>query len=1692
MTLQQPQQHWQQKQKQPLRSTSSNSLSSLTWLSPSSCSSSSSSSSSSNSNTINNNNNNNNNNLRSNINKINDNKSINITNYIYNNTNNIINSALCHHSNDITSSQDQSRSSLQARSDSNPTNAAEKNRILESSVSTTDTVTGSVSSPGNGHGHGSKDKDTNLNVTQESSDPITENNGASVSEPGLEARESGTGFTARCQDHLRLFFSMHHKLFDLVAFYVVMFAINGQMTSLPTRLEWIGFCVQSIIALRRAFQTSIKHGIGLTSFLGMLDLLVGQLFLHQDRLGLLPTVANILVYFYVINLTRGLVFGDSVSCLLWFLFGLVDIYRKDPSSASILDLTPYKVIPVHTVGFGLYILMSELVDVMLHSAEPDPIQGRYLHYMGSQKEAHVSIRRSTARSTDSPSNLRFELCITEITPFTISFCLNALSDSPTLGDLSAEQDSNLNKTSASTLMLAGATGGSTPLTEAVDLSTIKIGSVPNNSSRSSKAESSPRIISTSDIVIHVNYIPWHQVQYHFPDEQSFTIYGLTPSTDYEIEMRVHQYSSFVTRVGTRAAPPGTPIPSRIFEKASNPTESLPKNNKTRKSKKNQKAQKEPVDKSGETNKSKAIATTTTTTTPTSSSSFPLTASEAIATTVMPSTRSEPIQHASLTVDQSITPSSTEQKNSNQILLEQLQASIQSSAEAASATRAALKKLKRDQGKTEALLRQELEGIGRGQAKALVQDQKRKQKLSFLQESIKQADAHSLTLQEELKELRGSTLSSQPSLDEILQSIRTLEQNIQETQARIKAEVTPLKAECQRIQTEIKGLEGERLDWTSKATHVRENELAPLQLRLQRLEQQQVVWKVAAEASKVKDREANLKIAAFEEDIQKKSLKSRQLEDEIQELKTKNTLLKESVGQEMEIWESLEREPDDDVGDDEKQSPSFPLRPMSQSTAHDSHSWHPVPNGIGSGSDLWHNSSSPFTGGSAVPLPKLSASARVSAEQAQTSPESDMVMVERDGAATESEDDYDMLMDEGDTIQQTLPVSDLSISPSSTPENTTKPSTETASSRDTASSPFVDMLLKETESKSNEALAMTTTENGAPTYATTGDARLDFFFEVLHGTEANTIQRLVRNSWVVHPLDTLRLIFQLRSILHGKGERKEFYICLDFLREEHPKTLLYNLRFIPDHGYWKDLLNWLVFEVRGDHTNYSLTSTPPINPSSKSSNADTTSKQPKRGSRTSRPVHKRTKLASSGESATKQGNANGKPRTAEERQQAIDKAEERNHQHALKAREARIARDNDRLEQARVMFKDNSFYRSLHLEVARLFANALVRDKTRLQQGKSISLAAKWCPSLNQFHDSHTLIASTVAQILYPECRPEEDHVAYVNRVRQLLRQEYYVPLRKATPVLETMMAAQRWDEIVYSRVPAIAMKNNKGHFEANDKERFEQYLASISRGETTIAAQALMPHQLVTEARSLQDQGLGEDDLGVKTLEAQWKSYVERLAKSGTMDSTMAMCDVSGSMSGQPMEVAIALSLLLSQLSRPPFNRLVLTFSESPKIHRVPEGSLMQQVQSLRGMNWGMNTDLAKAFNHILTLSIKNKVANEDMVKTLFIFSDMEFDQAVRGAHQGEPFTNYATVKRQFEHAGYELPQIVFWNLRGSNVGNKPAKATQDRVAMVSGYSGMLMKLFLEGGDMAEALNPVRLMEKAIGTKEFSRLKVVD
>lgn len=70
----------------------------------------------------------------------------------------------------------------------------------------------------------------------------------------------------------------------------------------------------------------------------------------------------------------------------------------------------------------------------------------------------------------------------------------------------------------------------------------------------------------------------------------------------------------------------------------------------------------------------------------------------------------------------------------------------------------------------------------------------------------------------------------------------------------------------------------------------------------------------------------------------------------------------------------------------------------------------------------------------------------------------------------------------------------------------------------------------------------------------------------------------------------------------------------------------------------------------------------------------------------------------------------------------------------------------------------------------------------------------------------------------------------------------------AVVMMQVYMSANAWNEVKYPRVASVCMKNNKGHFEKHDQERFTKYLEDVKAGKKKIASGALKPHQLVSEA----------------------------------------------------------------------------------------------------------------------------------------------------------------------------------------------------------------------------------------------------
>ncbi|VVB09155.1 unnamed protein product [Arabis nemorensis] len=188
------------------------------------------------------------------------------------------------------------------------------------------------------------------------------------------------------------------------------------------------------------------------------------------------------------------------------------------------------------------------------------------------------------------------------------------------------------------------------------------------------------------------------------------------------------------------------------------------------------------------------------------------------------------------------------------------------------------------------------------------------------------------------------------------------------------------------------------------------------------------------------------------------------------------------------------------------------------------------------------------------------------------------------------------------------------------------------------------------------------------------------------------------------------------------------------------------------------------------------------------------------------------------------------------------------------------------------------------------------------------------------------------------------------------------------------MGTSDWQSLPYDRVASVAMKTYKEIFSNHDEEREK----------TKIAAGALLPHWIIRDLE-------GRD--GGQVAKLQWKRMVDDLKKKWSLTNCIAISDVSGSMAGEPLEVYVALGLLLSELSQEPWKRKMITFSNNPELHFFKGKDLRSKTSFVKRIAWGKNTDFQKVFDFILKVVVDGRLKQEDMIKRGFVFSDMEFDQ---------------------------------------------------------------------------------------------------
>lgn len=390
---------------------------------------------------------------------------------------------------------------------------------------------------------------------------------------------------------------------------------------------------------------------------------------------------------------------------------------------------------------------------------------------------------------------------------------------------------------------------------------------------------------------------------------------------------------------------------------------------------------------------------------------------------------------------------------------------------------------------------------------------------------------------------------------------------------------------------------------------------------------------------------------------------------------------------------------------------------------------------------------------------------------------------------------------------------------------------------------------------------------------------------------------------------------------------------------------------------------------------------------------------------------------------------------------------------------------------------------LELPMLRLYATTLRNDIDLLNAAKTANninaqghanvqttLAGKWAPTEGGELDKKHQYARKLTGLLKKSRAPKTATIKNLRDYRTLV----LGPLRQHTGIVERLMCADDWDEIDYQHVPSVAMKLYRKAFAKHSQERFTQYLDDVKSGKKKINASAVFPHQLV---RYYMNDGNFDD-----TIELQWKEII-RTAAAKFAESNMSaipLVDVSGSMDGEPMEVAIALGLLLSEITTEAFRGAMLTFTTDPQLFRVDVNkSLKEKVEAVRKLPWGQSTNVSKAFDLILKTAVIERIAPEMMPKTLYIFSDMQFDSASPNNNK----TNFQYLEDAYTRAGYKRPNIVFWNLQGKTM-DFPVEQHIQRCALVSGFSQSLLDLFMKG----EIISPYAVMLSAINAPRYERV----
>jgi uncharacterized MAPEG superfamily protein len=435
--------------------------------------------------------------------------------------------------------------------------------------------------------------------------------------------------------------------------------------------------------------------------------------------------------------------------------------------------------------------------------------------------------------------------------------------------------------------------------------------------------------------------------------------------------------------------------------------------------------------------------------------------------------------------------------------------------------------------------------------------------------------------------------------------------------------------------------------------------------------------------------------------------------------------------------------------------------------------------------------------------------------------------------------------------------------------------------------------------------------------------------------------------------------------------------------------------------------------------------------------------------------------------------------------------------------------------------------------------ALLNNSDDLEEHKKISLAAKWiaregsywdkkchftdmtCVEREQIYSFTALVgvynlAINLGMSAVNELRTL-DHIARVCDISNISWQKKI--LRKlisricsVVDVLEQKACAGRWSEIAPGKVPSRAMSKYSKAFlneklkEPPTKEQLEtgnRYpdnpdrvkaranLISFMSQSREFKTDGLDPHEIMNKFQATKS--ITERELILKQWQAKVNAIYDEIMSASTDNEVVGdgqpskvndtrkavlvpMMDVSGSMSGTPMEVSVGLGIFLTYLQEkmgvPPF---AVSFNEQPRAFDFTGMSLAERIEEVNG-NVGYNTNFWAAIELVLQAMV---CTGREM--DLIVFTDMQWDAAENSGTKNPAATMHQRILARVAELGLQTaPRIIYWNLRANTPGVQTTHE-QEGVQFLQGYSASLLRFAVLGEDMPE---------KVITLEDGTRIKV--